>query len=125
MFTFWLNAGKIKDRLERIDREALVKNEKPMTLSFFPSGKGKKPTPLALLSDDVVRITAIKHSENNNDIIIRLFEPTGTPRTTVLSLPFARKKIKVSMRGFEIKTLRFSARTSKIIETDLLERPLR
>jgi len=125
MFTFWLNAGKIKDRLERIDREALVKNEKPMTLSFFPSGKGKKPVPMALLSDDFVRITAIKRSESNNDIIIRLFEPTGTPRTTVLSLPFARKKIKVSMRGFEIKTLRFSARTSKIIETDLLERPLR
>ncbi len=125
IFTFWLNAGKIKDRLDSIDREALARNEKPFALSFFPSGQGRKPKPIAVLSDNIVQITAIKRARTNNDLIIRLFEPTGKPRTTVLSLPFARKKVRLSLQGFQIKTLRFSRRTSKITETDLLEKPLK
>lgn len=124
-FTFWFNAGKVKSRLENIDREALAKNEKPFALSFFPSGKGKKPKPIAVLSDNIVQITALKKAQTNNDLIIRLFEPTGKSRKTVLSLPFARKRINLSLKPFEIKTLRFNPRTGKTAETDLLEKPLK
>lgn len=124
-FEFWFNAGKVKNRLESIDREALAKNEKPFALSFFPSGKGKKPKPLAILSDNVVQITALKKAQTNNDLIIRLFEPTGKNRKTTLSLPFARKKINLALKPFEIKTLRFNPRTGKTAETDLLEKPLK
>jgi len=124
-FRFWFNVGQVKERLERIGREALVKNEKPFAISFYPPGMGKKPKPLATLSDDVAEITAIKRAERNNNLIIRLFEPTGKRRTTVLALPFIRKKMKVTLAGFEIKTLRVNPGTGKVVETDLVERPTR
>ena len=76
-FHFWLNAGPVNERLKTVDREALAHNEKPMNLICFPSGQGKKAKSLVELSDDAVQITAVKMAENNKDLIIRLFEPTG------------------------------------------------
>ncbi len=125
IFKFWVNAGSVSKRLDCIDREALVRNEKPCIVSFFPAGTGKKPSPLAVLSDDVVQITAIKRAEKGDAFIIRLFEPTGKSRTTMLSLPFVNARIKVALSGFEIKTLRVNARTGKVVAADLLERPIR
>jgi len=124
LFRFWFNGGRVRERLERIDREALVKNEKPFVVPFFPSGKGKKPNRLAVLSDDVIQITAIKRAQSNNDLIIRLFEPTGKSRTTVLSLPFMNRKIPVALGGFEIRTLRVKLGTGEVMNTNLLERPM-
>jgi alpha-mannosidase len=72
-----------------------------------------------------VQIAAIKRAENNNNIIIRLFEPTGKKRTTTLSLPFIGKKIRVALAGFEIKTLSINPKTGKYTETDLLENVIR
>ena len=121
-FRFWFNAGKAGNRLEKIDGEALAKNEKSIPLSFFPPGLGRKPKPLAVLSDDVVQISAIKRAENGNDLIVRLFEPTGTPRSTALSLPAINKEHEISLKGFEIKTLRINLETKEIREVDLLEK---
>jgi len=123
-FRFWFNAGKTADRLDKIDREALLRNEKPFVLSFFPSGTGKKPKPLAMLNDNVVQITAIKRAQSNNDIIIRLFEPTGKKRRTVLSLTFINRKLKLEMNAFEIKPLRINQGTKKITEVDHLDRKI-
>lgn len=139
LFRFWFNCGKVHERLERIDREALVKNEKPFALSLLASGRGKKPKPIAILGDDAVQITTIKRAErvpkrqkmgvwgpqNNNDLIIRLFEPTGKKRTTVLSLPCIKRKIRISLCGFEIKTLKINPSTGKCVEVNLLEKKLK
>lgn len=124
LFRFWLNGGKIAQRRKSIDREALTRNEKPFTLSFFPPGAGRKLKPLAVLSDDVVQITAIKKAQSNGDLIIRLFEPTGKDRTTVLSVPVVSKKLKIDMKGSEIKTLRVKLSSLKITEVNLLEKAL-
>ncbi|MBU8902768.1 MAG: hypothetical protein KOO69_08510, partial [Victivallales bacterium] len=121
-FRFWFNAGELDERLERIDREALAKNEKPFALSFFPPGLGEKTKALATLSDDVVQITAMKRAESSEDIIIRLFEPTGEKRSTVLSLPAIDKKIKLNLSAFEIKTLKVNPKTGAIKEVNLLEK---
>jgi len=121
-FKFWFNAGKAKSRLEKIDREALAKNEKPMALSFFPPGLGKAPKPLAVLSDGVVQMAALKRAESNGDIIVRLFEPTGKARSTTLSLLAMAKQLKVSLGAFEIKTLRISPRSGLVREVNLLEK---
>ena len=121
-FKFWFNGGRVNERLENIDREALVKNEKPFALSFFPSGRGKKLQPLAILSDKMVQITAIKKAENGNDLIIRLFEPTGKNRKTILTLPVFKKKLNINLSGFEIRTLRVDIKTGNIVETNLMEK---
>ena len=121
-FKFWFNGGKNKQRLDAVDREALVKNEKPFALSFFPKGDGKKPKPIAVLNDDVIQVTAIKRAENNNDLIVRLFEPTGRTRKATLALPAIGKKYKIALKGFEIKTLRINPKNGRITYVDLLEK---
>ena len=121
VFRFWLNAGPEKMRLDAVDREALVRNEKPFVLSYFPPGRGNKSRPFAVLGDPVVQLAAAKKAERGGDLILRLFEPTGRPRTTTLALPFAAAEIRVSLGGFEIKTLAFNPRTKKFREVDLLE----
>ena len=125
LFRFWFNGGKIQERLEQIDREAMVKNETPYVLSFFPQSKGKKIKQVAILLDNVILITAMKMAEKGNDMIIRLFEPTGKSRNTILSLPFIKKKIKLSFTNFEVKTLKINIRTGKSREVNLLERKIK
>jgi alpha-mannosidase len=125
VFRFWLNGGSATQRLARVDREALVKNERPFALNLFPSGAGRIPKPALVLSDDVVQATVFKKAEDGEDLIIRLFEPTGRARTTTVALPFAGAKTKVRLGAFEIKTLRFNIRHRRFAETDLLERPWR
>ncbi|MBI4882110.1 MAG: alpha-mannosidase [Planctomycetes bacterium] len=124
VFRFWLNAGPVDDRLESIDREALVKNAPPLALAFFPPGTGRKPRPGALLQDGVVQLAAFKMAEQDDDLILRLFEPTGKARSTTLSLPCCGARTRVRLTPFEIRTLRFSRRTRRFVETDLLEEPL-
>ena len=77
------------------------------------------------LSGEAVEITALKKAEDGKCLIIRLFEPTGKKRTTILSLPWAAARKKVSFSAFEIKTLSFNPRTGVFRELDLLEKPLR
>lgn len=121
-FNFWFDAGKATQRRKTIDRESLVKNERPFAISFFPAGSGKKPKPFAMLDDKSTQITAIKKAESSGHIIIRLFEPTGKATSTVLTLPALGKRIKINLVAFEIKTLSVHPKTGKYKEVDLLER---
>ncbi len=122
IFRFWLNAGPAGERLTAIDREALSKNERPYALSFFPPGEGVAPQPGVRVSGEGVQVTAVKKAEDNDDLIIRLFEPTGSERVTVVELPWVRATMKVRLRPFEVKTLRFLAGEKRFVEVDLLER---
>ncbi len=124
-FRFWFDGGRRGPRLDAVDREALVKNEKPFALAFFPAGQGKRPLPFIELSDDVVQVAAAKKAEDGRGLIIRLFEPTGQKRKTVLSLPWAGARKTVTLSPFEIRTLRFRPGAGTFEEVDLLERPLR
>ena len=125
VFRFWLKGGTFSSRLAAVEREALARNERPFVLSFFPAGRGQKPRPFIELSGGAVVIAALKLAEDGKRLIIRLFEPTGRKRTTVLSLPWAAARKKVRLSPFEIKTLSFHPGTGGFREVDLLERPLR
>ncbi len=122
LFRFWFDGGEAKAQLDAVDRAALALNEKPFVVSFFPSGQGRRPKPLAEISDKVVQIQALKKAQKGDDLIVRLFEPTGRKRTTTLSLPCIGLKRKVSLGAFEIKTLRVNPKTRALVETELLER---
>ncbi len=124
-FRFWVNGGSDSSRLRLIDREALGKNEKPFVLVYFPPGGDKKTKPFVVLSDKTAQVAALKKAENGGDLIIRLFEPAGANRTTTLSLPWAPAKKKIRLSPFEIKTLRFSPKTRRFREVNLLEEPVR
>ncbi len=121
LFHFWLNGGKRETRLALVDREAAAHNEKPYALSFFPCGEGELPKPAIMLDDDVVQMAALKQCESGAGYVVRLFEPTGTARTTTLSIPALGVTEKVRLGGFEVKTLVVDTGGS-VRETDMLER---
>jgi len=120
-FNFWFNGGTVRDRLNSVDREALTRNETPYPLSFFPSGAGKKLKPLVVLDDKVVQIAAVKKAVKSNHLIVRLFEPTGKKRSVNLKIHGLKKKVKVDLGGFEVKTLKIHPKSGKVVEANLLE----
>ncbi|RAP77374.1 glycoside hydrolase family 38 C-terminal domain-containing protein [Paenibacillus montanisoli] len=120
-FTFWLNGGAAADRLDTIDREAVQRNEAPYALSFFPSGRGEPVKPLVLLKDHVVQLGALKQMERGDDYVVRLFEPTGSPRETELEIPLLGISRAVSLTPFEVKTFRVSVGSRTIAEAPLME----
>jgi alpha-mannosidase len=122
LFRFWLNGGPTTGRLAAVDREALVHNENPFALSFNPPGVGRKPKAGVILSDNVVQVSAVKKSHKGNDLIVRLFEPTGRGRFTTVSIPSAGVRKQIELKGFEIRTLRIDPKTRQVREVDLLER---
>jgi alpha-mannosidase len=122
LFRFWLNAGPAAKRLAVVDREALSHNEKPMALSFFPSGQGAALKPLVTLSDSTVIISAVKQGADGRDLVVRLFEPTGTARSTTLSVGPLGLKAKLKLGAFQIMTLRINTADGTWGEVDLLER---
>lgn len=121
LFRFRISVGDAAERLSHIDREALVFNEVPMAVSFFPSGQDEPAGELLRLTDDVVQVTAVKKSQQGNDLVVRLFEPTGKERSTRLLIPSMNLDEKIELGGFEIKTLRISSDPLKLTETNLLE----
>jgi alpha-mannosidase len=121
LFRFWFNAGARQDRLERVDREALIQNERPFALSFYPSGAGAAPKPGITLSGDIVQLTAFKKAEDSAGYVLRLFEPTGNKRTTTLAIPELDMQQEIELGPFEIKTLRLDPDHKTLRETNLLE----
>lgn len=121
IFRFWFNGGQVTERLTAIDREALVHNERPYALSFFPHGGGENPPVGLILSDHVVQVTAFKQSEDGEGFIIRMFEPTGRSRTTTLTIPGLEMTIQLDFEAFEIKTLYLDPETKLFSVADLME----
>ena len=121
IFHFWLQGGPCQARLAAIDREALAHNEAPMVLSFFPAGSGSRPGALVSVSDAVVQMTAIKPAEDGDELILRLFEPTGTPRSTRVSLPWAGMEFPVTLGGFEVVTLKVNWKEKRWERVNLIE----
>ncbi|WNS43157.1 glycoside hydrolase family 38 C-terminal domain-containing protein [Paenibacillus sp. MMS20-IR301] len=120
-YTFWLNGGTREERRRLVDREALVHNERPYALSFFPSGEGEQPGPCVLLADDSIQLSAFKREEYGDGFILRLFEPTGLGGATVVSLPALGIRREVSLNGYEIKTFRLLPASRTLEEAPLCE----
>ncbi len=124
-FSIWINGGRRAARMSRVDRDALTKNERPMALSFFPPGAGEQLKPFLVLDDDCVQVSALKKAEDDDSLVLRLFEPTGRKRRTTVRLPFANMVKSVELNKFEIKTFKINCRRRMWLETDLMEQPLR
>lgn len=121
LYSFWLNAGTAAERLNAVDREALTKNEKPFALSFFPAGHGKTLQPAVQLTGEAVVMTAMKKAEANNDVIVRVFNPTPAESKAALRLPALDVHTDLTFKPFELKTLRISTKTKRAREVNLLE----
>jgi alpha-mannosidase len=122
LFTFWMNAGSLEERMCAVAQEAQIHNEKSMVQWFSPSGGGIRPKPVVLLSNRNIQIITIKQAENGKGWIIRLFEPTGRRQKTQLRI-LAGKPVRktVILQPFEIKTLKIDTTFRSVVETNLME----
>jgi alpha-mannosidase len=121
MYSFWINGGTSSDRQLNIDREALILNEKPYALSFFPSGNGNKADMTVKVENETILMTAMKKSEDGKGYIFRLFNPTNESRSTKIIVPLLGISQVVSLGGYEIKTLRSNAEKAYLVEVGLME----
>ncbi|MGV8139909.1 MAG: alpha-mannosidase [Mangrovibacterium sp.] len=84
---------------------------------------GSLPKSGSFLSVDTpsVIVSAIKQSEEGDDMIIRCVEAAGKSALATLDLGFAGRKWKGRFSPFEIKSLRIAKKSGEIKEVDLLE----
>ena len=121
VFRFRLGGGAVKACLKGLDRTALAAAEKPMALSFFPSGAGTVAKPLVECDGAEVTMTAFKRAEDGRGWIIRLHEPSGRVVTVTVKLPLLGIRKKLVFGPFEIKTLRIGRTGGKMAECGLME----
>lgn len=121
LYRFWLNAGPVANRLTCVDREALVYNESPMALSFFPVGGDEAPRALVTLDGAAVQLTALKRAEDGDAVIVRLFNPTTAPQQTTLRLPLLGVEQEIGLDALEVKTYRIEHSSGELRTVNLLE----
>jgi alpha-mannosidase len=66
-------------------------------------------------------VSAIKQSENGDDIILRCVETFGQPVFASISLPFVNKGWTGDFRPYEIKTLKYHRESGGLEVVSLLE----
>jgi len=67
-------------------------------------------------------LAAFKPVEKGDGFIVRLFEPTGRERSTVVHIPPLKIRKKVTLGKFEIKTFRVNAKSRTMKEVGLMEK---
>jgi alpha-mannosidase len=120
VYRFWLTGGAAQC-LDTIDRQAQAWNERPLTISFSPPGTQPAPARALVVSDPAVVVSTFKRAEEGDSYIVRLFEPTGTPRSLELSCPALDATARVDIGAWEIKTLRLDPATARFAACAMLE----
>ncbi len=123
IFRFWIDGGAVENINNSAEKTALVKNECPVALSFFPSGSGTQVTPGVVLNgDSTIVMTACKKAEKSDELIIRLYNASATAAQTKLTSTIAAVIAKqIVFTPFEVKTLSMSLATQAIRECSMLE----
>jgi alpha-mannosidase len=75
---------------------------------------------LSVNSDNLI-VSAVKQSENGEDIIMRCVETLGKTVSASISLPFVNKQWNGDFRPYEIKTLKYFRKSGDIKVVSLLE----
>jgi alpha-mannosidase len=106
VFRYWLSAGPEAIRLRDVEREAAVRNEQPMAVSFFPCGQGEGPGTFVSLSDPTVQLASVRRSLDGAGWTLRLVETTGGPAELTVRLPGLGIEAPVALGAYEVQTLR-------------------
>ncbi|MBR7162003.1 MAG: alpha-mannosidase, partial [Clostridia bacterium] len=101
---------------------AQIYNEKPIVLSFFPSGKHsneRRQEPLFRLDDGKIVLSSFKKAEDSEDFILRLFNPENEPASCRFHSERWNLNREIPFGAFEVKT--FRASVGKWEECDMME----
>lgn len=108
-----------KSNIARISEEFIA----PSIVIYQGIHGGTMPKTGSFLTVDAqnVVVSAIKQSENGEDMIIRCVETSGLQTSAIVDLRFAKRKWTGNFRPFEIKTLSINQNRGTIKEVNLLE----
>lgn len=121
-YSFRFDVGAEEERCTEVGREALTFNEKPMALSFYPSGAGERPLPVAVIGGKGIEMNALKRAEDGDATIVRLFNPFDYDQEVPVELPALHLGGNFRVPAFSFITLR--ARDGVLEECSLLEEDL-
>jgi alpha-mannosidase len=68
-----------------------------------------------------VRLAAMKRAEDNDDLILRVFNPSEAPVESDVTIPPRGVSGHIELGPFEIQTLRLSRERSTVLRVNLLE----
>lgn len=115
----WQEAGTV--------REGWALNV-PLITRLEPPHDGELPAlqSFAEAAPENVVLSVVKEAEDNDDLVLRLYETNGVDGEVTLSLPAEGAGCVFELDAFEIKTIRCVRRGRKLVAegVDLLERPL-
>jgi len=101
----------------------------PLIALFEPSHEGSLPPEASFVEVEPANVvlTAVKKSEDGDDLILRFYETNGQETTAQIALPQENFSYKTPLGHYEIKTLRisFGAGGITVQETDLLENAIK
>jgi len=120
IYTFTVTSGKSDDVMSRVERMALVHNEKPYSLSFFP-GKpdGKKSEKGVIINGNNINLSAFKMSEDGEGYIMRIYESKGEYSEAQIELKALEVSIKEKLSPFEVKTYKICG--NSVVLTNMTE----
>ncbi|MBE6892328.1 MAG: alpha-mannosidase [Ruminococcaceae bacterium] len=119
LYDFRVLAGGSAEINNKLPRAAATFNEKPMTLSFFPSGLGELPkVKITVDAPECVECNAIKKANDGNGHIIRVFNASAEAQKVTVKLDDGYE-FAYDLGKYEIATFRLS--DGKITLCDLME----
>jgi alpha-mannosidase len=111
------------DAVTRASYEASVPLDAFIYFPTNPVKKAPKVRSFASVGAPNVLITALKKAEKSESLVVRLWETAG--KSTKTTLTVEGKKHPIQIDAWQLKTYLIAKRTGKLIETDLIERPVR
>jgi alpha-mannosidase len=106
LFDFYLNASGVSKRMRDIEQESSSIQEPPMAVCFFPPETGQTPSPLAIIDNPLVKLSAIKKAADGDGMILRVFNASFETQTAIVQLPIIDKQIPLKLGSFEVRTFR-------------------
>lgn len=110
----WQDAGVVRAAEELVAPVPIVYQ------GIHPGNRAMSGSFLSVDSPNVI-VSAVKQSEDGDDVIVRSYEATGRQTRAKLNLEFAKTQWAGEFHPYEIKTLRVNPKTGAVVEVNLLE----
>lgn len=122
-FKFKIHGAASNDLLLEMDKKAMCFAELMPVTMFYPSGRDKQTNPQSFieLSDSPAVLTCCRTLSDNQNLIIRIFNPTTNTIKTKLSILNKKITKKIELSMFEIKTFKVNSLNNSIAEVNGIE----
>lgn len=112
----WQQAGTV--------RRAAELNQPPVALfaTFHPQGALSQVDSFITVEPDNVLVSVLKQAEDDDDLVLRVYETGGAAAQVVIRLPKWARTLQAAFKPGEIKTFRIPRDPAQpVVETNLLE----